>query len=334
MSHPIRWRRLVAYVSSFLLLFVLLYAAGQGCAAAQIRRLVQEEMMQLQSSAPTMVSNAEAWLRVLTTIDQAGASMPSADADSSHTIDEEQWITRYVANQIKTMSAEVRAEWTVATTTTWEHHLTYARTLQNTPIQISGSWLAVIVEAVVFPIRNFSKHRITVGGSTSAYPAPSSIWPTLYQSTVGPWAGFTYSPWSTILEAAGWCISMLIGFAIMPASLVLLPVSRRRAKVRWSHIVRATSYCAFIPVTVLMLATFMFASAVIFRSWTDTLFFWMLWMIRLLPSAMLVCWWGAVISRYLRIPHGHFTAFVLWVLCMLVFLAAVYVFAPEFLINV
>lgn len=109
-------------------------------------------------------------------------------------------------------------------------------------------------------------------------------------------------------------MSLWLGL-LLPASFVLLPVSRRRARVRWEHLARVAVYGMIVPAALLAAATVLAGaglaldSGLLVRAGQFLLWFGML------PA--IVLWWTAAIGRYLRMPHGLGVAVLLSILCLL-----------------
>ena len=115
---------------------------------------------------------------------------------------------------------------------------------------------------------------------------------------------------------------------LVPISFVMLPVSRRRAKVRWAHLARVTAYSTFAlsvpPGGSLVLAGIGFA----WPGGQSAMFLGAHLLLRLVPISVLVLWWGVATGRYLRLSHSWLVAGLLGLLCGLLFLAVVFHLAP------
>lgn len=118
-----------------------------------------------------------------------------------------------------------------------------------------------------------------------------------------------------------WLVVLAIG---LPLSLVLLPVSLRRAKVRWAHIGRVFLYSLALPLLLLQATVAVWLTAAI--GWPAERIddeMWMLPTMFALP-VMLMCWWWAAIKHYLRLPHALAVVVVHAVLCVLVAVAVMF----------
>ena len=113
----------------------------------------------------------------------------------------------------------------------------------------------------------------------------------------------------TILAPVAFLVVPLLTMLGAPLGFVALPISRRRAKVRWGHITRITAYslAPLVPLLLYAVVRFRFVEenwAVM--EWTDfdPLFreMWHLciWVVPL----WLVLWWAMAIRFYLKMPHA------------------------------
>ena len=108
-------------------------------------------------------------------------------------------------------------------------------------------------------------------------------------------------------------------FIGLPITFVLLPASRKRAKVRWSHIGRVWVYSWFIPFTVLYLAGAIFFVAMWFDALDDPAqIAFMPWLAAVVPWALLVGHWTFAIRNYLKMPHALGVVLLMGLLCVLV----------------
>ena len=127
-----------------------------------------------------------------------------------------------------------------------------------------------------------------------------------------------------ILSAIGLA---LVGAMTMPLVFIVLPWSRRRAKVRWAHIWRVCAYSLAIPVAVLLVCAVLFHVEAWIGSPTyrhsETAF-----QIAVAgPWLGLLVWWAVAIKRYLRMPHSLAIAFFLALIAFLLMPAGIVVVA-------
>jgi hypothetical protein len=172
---------------------------------------------------------------------------------------------------------------------------------------IEMSYLAAIGEAVIAPFEGSSSGRISWLGFAQPYPSPRAL-PAPLPANVPDF-------WSRVLLATIYLIPLIFACLFMPVSLGLLPVSRRRAKVRWRHIWRITAYSGLLLVALIIIAAIFGALWALAPGISRTLRgFSELWLV-IVPAAVLVGWWGCAIKRYLRIQHAWAVAILLTVLC-------------------
>jgi hypothetical protein len=193
----------------------------------------------------------------------------------------------------------------------------------TSPRFIKHSYAAAIVEAVFFPWRSSSTGTQSMwGGRVVAYPAPRYLHATLMRQYSG---GLNPSVLDAApITVAGVALALWVALT-MPLAFVLLPISRRRAKVRWGHLVRVACYGMVIPSAVVtgMLGCVAIGYAV------DNLHPAMHSMAHILGRyglmILTIGWWVAAIRCYLHIPHGWVVPPVLAVLLILILAAAVFV---------
>jgi len=175
---------------------------------------------------------------------------------------------------------------------------------------IHHSYREATIEAVVFPCAASSCGSVNWGG-ISPYPvAPRDLLSYCWYPPSGvPFSGFlTVHRSATILRgfAAGvWCS------LFMPIGFILLPVSRRKARVRWCHVWRVACYGLALPWLMAMLLVLWVAVVYAIgdgRGWSfEPMQVAMLYLF----APAVVAWWATAIRRYLRIPHGWMIALLL-----------------------
>ena len=191
------------------------------------------------------------------------------------------------------------------------------------------SYPAAILEAVLTPRRETSFARANATG-LDVYPSPSELhryaeWEISGGVTMGIGDWF-----AVMLPYFTW---WLIAFFLMPVGFLCLPVSRRRARVRWRHIVRVGCYGLFIPTVIVTWTAFLFAAAYGWLTHFDLFLQLASVLIWLGFIPVLVVWWALAIGRYLRIAHAWAVAVLLSVMSLLLCLAACWLIAPDVLID-
>ena len=193
----------------------------------------------------------------------------------------------------------------------------------NVPSGVNHSYAAAIAEAVLTPWSSTSSGTITWAGTSDPYPGPRELYTVKLADSGIRWLDRRETAitrrWVLL---AGWL------WLLLPLSFVVLPVSRRRAKVRWAHLGRVTGYGSFVFFSLLLASLLLRAIGVMWESGQGGSFaaVHLLW--RWVPIPMLMVWWWAATSRYLCLPHGWAVVGLLSVLCALLFLAAVILLVP------
>ncbi len=192
---------------------------------------------------------------------------------------------------------------------------------------VDQPYIMAVIEAVFFPWSSSS-----LGTHQSSIPSPYTpprylhIEVMNYTFTNRGWSR-TRVPLKTLKESIACMLWWVIAFSLLPIGFVLLPISRRRAKVRWGHIMRITAYGLFIPVTIIILAACVYMIGIAYGP-TCAAAIQVMYYISLTVMPLVVIWWAVAIKRYLRIPHGWAVALLLGAVATLTpvgFLAILYV---------
>ena len=182
---------------------------------------------------------------------------------------------------------------------------------------VNHSYAAAVAEAVLFPLGSSSWGTMTSYGMAQGYVAPRDLHATLLDPALGG------SPWRTTgaITLVGFAVGMWIAI-IMPFAFVLLPISRRRAKVRWGHLARVASYGMVVPSVIATTSLMFVAIGYVFDGLRPALHL----AAHVLGSygvvILTIGWWIAAIRCYLHIPHGWAVApiFALLVFVILFFI--------------
>jgi hypothetical protein len=148
----------------------------------------------------------------------------------------------------------------------------------------TGGW-PVFLQGALLPLSNNPVGQFSYPGGTIPYQSPAS--------------GLSY--W---FGAAPALLAALSSQLVCGIAFALLPVSRRRAKVNWSHIIRVTSY-GFALVIPAIMATMLSAGLTLGMNRGGGE-----WLVAIAAACwlalpiMLVIWWSTATSRYLRMPHA------------------------------
>ena len=145
------------------------------------------------------------------------------------------------------------------------------------------------------------------------YPAPS--WQLSYLARRWGGRGSDAYEFFNVCAILGLFTALAL-FVMMPVLFVLVPVSRKRAKVRWRHIWRVAGYSIVLPVLLWCMVFLCMAVGVLHHS-THSAGMTAAAIVVLLPTPALVIWWATAINRYLRIGHGWIVSIVFTILILL-----------------
>ncbi len=319
MSHIIKPWRIVAYLLLLLAPILLMYVAAQASVAAIVLYRAKTQLNQRQQSLPALLQQIQA--RQLLSLRFPDTALPS--------------LVLVGEQRMEQQRKQAIASFQMA--------------IQNPP-ELKHSYLAAMAEAVFTPMAQESSGYYVVFHMDPAtqgplaqgaapvrtefpYFAPSAaLWEVYFDPAFSPlggagggWfggrSGLVHEISKTLSVAGFWLAALTIG---LPLSLVLLPVSLRRAKVRWAHIGRVFLYSLAIPIVLLQATVAAWLICAI--GWPmeridDEL--WMLPTMFAMPI-MLMCWWWAAIRHYLRMPHALAVVVLHAVLCLLVAVAVAF----------
>ena len=184
---------------------------------------------------------------------------------------------------------------------------------------INYSYRAAVAEAVFLPWRSTSWGTMTSGsGATARYVAPRD----LYFMPLGQTRA--RSRWRVerlVFTLSCFAVGMWIALT-MPLAFVLLPISRRRAKVRRGHIARVACYGMVIPSVII---TCMIGCVAVGYAYTEVRTATVSGAHVLGRFGMVIgilVWWVAAIRGYLHIPHGWAIAPILALLVVVILAGA------------
>lgn len=280
MSSRVRWRRMLAYLSLLLCVLLLPYVATQTTRAIMVRSQVMS------------VLNMYA-LRGMPSI----AMYEQAIADVERGVVTEEMVGVPIEEYVQRLRVELAAA--------------KAATPQEPSVDMS--YFDAVLEALLYPSGQYSKGTMTdASGMNHLYPAPGQYTSILWTlSNAGPtWFGPNVRRTDLTPEAlvirVGACLTLVL---LLPVSFILLPASRRRAKVQWRHIGRIAIYSLGVPaiiLTVLMLGIGLRTIPQTY-AWVPEL----LWQLPILLWVYLPVFWWAAIKRYLHMPHAFAVAFLM-----------------------
>jgi hypothetical protein len=285
MDFSMRWRRLIIYLSVLALPLFGTYIGLQAAVAIHVRMLFASEMQAWQAKLPPLVKLMQREWIISKVIPQSPLGL-----------------SRYDDNAYAMSIAELND------------------TIQH-PLTIKFSYTGAAIEAILFPLADSSAGRVT--GSWQ-YPAPSELWECASAGSV-LYAGSGTRPatvWSNVrdvIQSPVMPIVLVVPclFAmIFPCSILLLPVTRKRAKVRWQHIMRIALYGWFAVFFSVYAALLIGIVDVTLRT-SGVEFGYEIIPIMVLPPIMLTTWWAVAIKRYLYMPRAAAIAILLAILNLL-----------------
>jgi hypothetical protein len=292
MSSRVRWRRLAVYLLFLLCLASLLYVAAQTTRAIIVRSAHDQWLSERLQMLPTQIAQKEAQLRAAKdgVFPLSTSNMPKDE-------------------QIAQM----------------EYRLDEMKASLATPPVIDHSYIAAVIEAVFNPFGTTSLGSVRAhDGRLWPYPSPSEYQEFLINHSLasgnsprGLWTrapSFGWADTRSVMIDFGVSVSLAL---LLPTSFILLPASRRRAKVRWRHIGRVAMYSLAFPAFVLtvLIAAVGLMSIPQTVGWVPDA----TWKLPTLLWLLLPLWWWAAIKRYLRMPHALAVAFLMTLMIALLF---------------
>ncbi|MEE8155883.1 MAG: hypothetical protein V3T53_13100 [Phycisphaerales bacterium] len=196
---------------------------------------------------------------------------------------------------------------------------------------IDYSFFAALADAIFVPFSDTVRGTITTPWAIAPYPPPSQL-----RQPGAFWAGAIISSVPDFEQFTARFIGFSFGlwvYLLFPLTFVLLPASRRRAKVRWAHVFRVCCYGSVIPLTVLYALMVVLAIGDTFSGVPE----WMLVAGATLASyclvPLLIVWWATAIKFYLHIPHAWSVAILLIIMLSLIYLGALWAVVPDIAVN-
>ena len=340
MSSPIRARRIALYMFSLLLPWLLCYVSIQSIAAVRMRSSVLQQIPQTQAATLQRLAQLQAnpsprrihyrrqyfdRRQRLKSLQQEGLTQEQPTDPSYRAVRDAK--QRNHRNFIESVEAEGLEAWIARMV---QRDLQVLQADAQLQVTVSHSYLSAALEAVCFPGRTASSGTITYGFNATPYPAPSALHSDLRTSFIGRYSPafdmYTFSKTLASLYLALWV------WLLFPLTFLLLPVSRRKAKVRWAHLFRITAYAAFIPSAAITAVLVAVSLGYALDNLQGTAIGWAHLISRVVMIPMLIIWWASAIKRYLRIPHSWAVAVLLTSMLCLVFLAVLWAVFPDFLL--
>lgn len=195
---------------------------------------------------------------------------------------------------------------------------------------INHSPTDAVIEAVLTPFSKRSGGTINLQGVVLSYPGPRQLHSRVLQENVLSVSWLTRRH-RTDLTIAWFGLGVWL-WLLLPLSFVFLPMSRRRAKVRWGHIARVSAYGCFIPVTAIAGSMLCISIGYALAPLIDPMLRCAQVLSRYFVPTLIIIWWASSIRQYLRIPHSWLVAVLLSGMLSLLYLAALWFAFPDFLL--
>jgi hypothetical protein len=195
-----------------------------------------------------------------------------------------------------------------------------------------GFW-TVCAQSVFSPWSHQSPGTVTFRGMVRPYPSPSEYSITAFTIMRQYW-WITKGPLQRdALAPLPYCVLLL---AIFPLGFLILPRTRRKAKVRWIHLLRIWLYGLFwliAPVSALLIANHLAGWD---ENWSVRMYVCFTALVYVGTPLFIMLFWQAAVRRYLRMPHSVGVAFgvgaITWLLAQaILFYAANPISPSEFL---
>ena len=196
---------------------------------------------------------------------------------------------------------------------------------------IDYSFPAALADAIFLPFSDNFRGTITTPWGRVPSPPPSEL-----RQPRAVWGGGLVSGSPGFEQFIASFIGLGFGlwvYLLFPLTFVLLPVSRRRAKVRWAHVFRVCCYGFFIPSTVLCTLVLVLAIGDAFSAVPGSLLVTGATVASYCLLPMLMVWWAAAIKFYLHIPHAWSVAILLIIMLSLIYLGALWAAVPDIAVN-
>lgn len=323
MSLDIRWGRIALYLAALLLPVFLSYVCVQSAMAFRVRSYMQQRVTDWQNDIQTQRAdfnaNKQSFIQHFKELYKARKNAIALLEDKIQSDEETQDETQPTELWIKEIEEQEMEDWVKQKLQVGQQY--YPKAI--IAVSIDHSYMAAIAEAVFLPWKGTSFAKLGSAWGSQQYPAPVELRQYIKDKSLVV-SNFDRNDFLTTLSI------VILGFwtcLLFPFTFIFLPISRRRAKVRWGHVLRVTCYSAFIPSSVICTTLFAASMSYIFLAASTSWFVVAHFACRYLMMPMLIIWWAAAIKRYMCIAHGWMTAILLTaILAMAYFLLAAQLF--------
>ena len=312
MSHDIRWRRIVVYLVMLSLVLLTCLAIQQGAVGYGVRR---DMALRVQNEKAQMASVQAA---LTTQLKHLGEYKTIAERGDG-----------WEALQEKHFRRELRDEDLAQIIKSQEAYIAQLQGWLNGTYALSHSYTDAILEPILTPFSSWSNGSMTTPFTGAiAYPAPSMLHVELFIAQTNSWMRNEQLIERAVVALYGLGAGATL-FILLPPGFILLPATRRKAKVRWAHIARVAAYGAVIPTAIFSSLALAVAVAAVFEDAREGVLNWALRLATLVPAPLLVIWWAVAIRRYLRIPHALSLTLMLSAMNLLIVVAILWFIEPR-----
>jgi hypothetical protein len=322
LSHPVRPGRLIVYVMMIFVLPALVpYVAGQAMVAvvvrAQLTNAFERGIAQAQAMLTLYEEERTEW-EELRELEQAIAPLEEAIAAG--------WRPPFAYDPSKSMEEqfESQEDWEIAWQKTADFYdimLDFHRRHASTAYEVRMSYPLAVVEAVFFPLSDRSRGRIEWTGGSEMYYPPWMLHTVFAEATGLQAPGMAPTRLNLIWVARdlafaiGWILLFLLVF---PVTFVLLPMTRKRAKVRSAHFVRIVAYSMFIPASIAFVHALIVGIHMLAGGSSASALHGYLVGLTLSAGCMAFLWWYFAIRTHLRLPNPFWVLLLLSLIVILI----------------
>lgn len=331
MSMRIRWWRLTLYAGALMLPLLFGYTAIQTIVAVRVRDSIQQQIDRgrtgSQQALTSYLTDRKTWVDQFKQV--AERSVTRAREQASIAAADGSWYV--VPSRVVDIEAFGPDAWA---NRRLDAEIQRLQTVLNAPTSIDPPALSAWAEAVFTPFKSTSSGSVVRPWRRrprTAYPPPRELHLVFFDDVLDRnSARLDYDAALVTLTAVALGVWMWLLFPLM---FLLLPISMRRARVRWGHVLRVTCYGLFIPSLVISSVLLTASVGYALDDLSDTMFGFGHFVGRFLAVPMLVIWWAMAIKYYLRIPHSWAVVVLLTAILFFLYLAVLRSTFLEFLLS-
>jgi hypothetical protein len=319
MSHAVRPGRLLVFIGMLMVLLASCYVVEQTVLAMRARVVMDKEMRRRDGLQRAMIPPQVTVLEQV--LMELKGEIPSLEGRPLDLWPH--WLDR-------PRTDEQRAETLAHVQKELARHQAALGAPPPAPTSTLG---AGIREAVGTPWASTSTGRFSSLYGNRPYPAPRELPAVVEQFSNTP-GGKGNIPWNRLPGAVigmGGGLSLLVG---MPIAFVLLPISRRQAKVRWVHIIRVAAYGLAVPLVMAACALGVLALAWLADGVRAALLAVTLLAFAWVPVPFVILWWRAAIGSYLKMSRASSITAAMVVVTLLAVLTMTWLLVPAAAIDI